>query len=123
MNEIVGYIISLVLGGGLLKGIESVWRAVSESQEKKILAESVGAKTPAEVESVSVATMTTALESAEKRIRSIEKERTEDRDYYLGQIAELKTQLERVRAEMHSMEQKLADLLADTDPDKGRSTV
>lgn len=120
MDGIAGYIISLVLGGGLLKAIESVFRAVTESKEKKILAESIGAKTPAEVESVSVATMTTALESAQNRILSLEKERREDRDYYLGQISDLKAQLEFVRDEMHSMEKKIANLLADTDPDIGK---
>lgn len=111
MNEIVGYIISLVLGGGLLKGIESVYRAVTESKEKKILAESVGAKTPVEVESVAVATMRTALESSELRIKSLERERKEDRDYYLGQISDLKTQLQRLRAEMKFMEDKITELL------------
>lgn len=120
MEGVVGYLISLILGGGLLKAIESVYRAVAESKEKKILADSVGAKTPVEVESVSVATMTTALESAENRIKSLEKERTSDRDYYLGQISDLKDQLERVRSEMQSMEKKIAELLADTTPNDTR---
>jgi len=120
MPDYVGYILSLVLGGGLLKGIESLFRAVTESKEKKILADSIGAKTPVEMESVSVSTMKTALESAENRIISIERERNEDRDYYLGQIADLKTQLERVRSEMQLMEQKIAELLTAPGPE-GRS--
>lgn len=120
MDGVVGYLISLILGGGLLKAIESVYRAVTESREKKVLADSVGAKTPVEIESVSVSTMTTALESAEKRIISLEKERTSDRDYYLSQISDLKEQLERVRSEMQSMERKIAELLAETTPNETR---
>lgn len=121
MPDYVGYILSLVLGGGLLKGIESLFRAVTESKEKKVLADSIGAKTPLEMESVSVSTMKTALESAQDRIKSIEKERNEDRVYYLGQIADLKTQLERVRSEMQLMERKIAELLNSTGPE-GRRT-
>lgn len=121
MPDFVGYVLSLVLGGGLLKAIESFVRALTESKEKKILAESIGAKTPVEMESVSVSTMKTALESAENRIISIERERNEDRDYYLGQIADLKTQLERVRSEMQLMEHKIAELLSSPGPE-GRYT-
>lgn len=117
MDGLVGYLVSLFLGGGLLKAVESVYRAVTETRQKKILTDAVGAKTPAEIESISVTTMATALESAENRIKQLVVDRESDRLYYLAQITELKTQLDHVRSEMQSMEQKISELLADTQPE------
>ena len=132
MNEAVSYAITLILGGGLAKGIESVVRALTESKEKRSLAASVGARTPTEIESVSVTTMTSALTSAQSRIVSLEgerqrdheyyqniievikQERDADRAYYQGRILELTEQLQHVRQEMETMERKLAELLAET---------
>lgn len=134
MSEVISYAITLILGGGLAKGIESLVRALAESREKKSLAASVGAKTPAEIESLSVTTMASALTSAqsqiealtearsqdqrfyENRIGVIEKERDDDRAYYTGRIVELTEQLQHVRQEMESMERTLAELLAETHP-------
>lgn len=123
MDGFVGYLVSLFLGGGLLKAVESVYRAVTETRQKKVLTDSVGAKTPAEIESISVSTMATALDSAEGRIKQLVVEREADRQYYLAQITELKAQLEHVRAEMQSMEQKISELLADTKPDNEKKTI
>lgn len=132
MSEVVSYAITLILGGGLAKGIESLIRALTEAKEKRSLAASVGAKTPAEIESVSVTTMTSALTSAQSQIEAltearrqdqefyknrigvIEKERDDDRTYYTGRIIELTEQLQHVRQEMEAMERKLAGLLAET---------
>lgn len=99
MTEVLQYVIPFILGGGLWKAVESLLRALNESKEKRELASILGAKMPGEIESVSVATMTIALESAERRIRSLEEERTFDREIYQNRIAELADQLKRVRSE------------------------
>lgn len=115
MDSVLAYTITAILGGGFFKGLEAIYRAINESKEKKKLADVVGAKTPAEIESVSVATMTRALESAQHRISSLELERESDRDYYQERIRDMSQQLQRVRDEMHAMELKLSSLLAETD--------
>lgn len=132
MQEALAYIVTAVLGGGLFKGLEALYRAVTDAREKKTLADSIGAKTPVEIESVSVATMTSALESSQRRIEAIEKERESDRKYYTSRISDLETeretdrdyyqariieltdQLAHVRAELMSVERKLVAFLEDT---------
>lgn len=132
MNEIVPYAITAILGGGMFKGMESIYRAITDSREKRTLAEAVGARTPAEIESVAVTTMTSALESAQTRIRALQDEREADRqyfhgristleaqkqqdqEYYLARILELTEQLQHMRHEMEVMERSLAALLAET---------
>jgi hypothetical protein len=107
-------LIAAVLGGGLFLGIAALIKAFSEGREKKSLQEALEAKTPAEVESVSIATMTKALESAQTRITSLEREREIDKQYYQQRITELTEQLRNVRVELVEMEVKLAGLLAET---------
>ncbi len=102
---------SAILGGGLFKGIEAIYSAIVNAREKAKLSAAVGAKTPAEIESVSVTTMTSALTSAQGRITSLESEREIDRVYYQTIITDLKEQLKRVRDEMLEMERKLSELL------------
>lgn len=132
MQDALAYIVTAVLGGGLFKGLEALYRAVTDAREKKALADSVGAKTPVEIESVSVATMTSALESSQRRIEAIEKEREKDREYYQKRISELEAervtdreyyqarilelneQLKHVRTELTAVERKLVELLEDT---------
>lgn len=132
MQDALAYIITAVLGGGVFKGLEALYRAVTDAREKKVLSDSIGAKTPVEVESVSVATMTSALESSQKRIEALEDERGKDRAYYQNRIAELeaervndrehyqtqimelKEQLKYVRAELTAVERKVVELLEDT---------
>ena len=77
-NTALEFIITILLGGGLLKGVEAVYRAYSDGKEKKKLLSVVGAKTPVEIESVSIATMAAALTSVESRIKSLVAERGED---------------------------------------------
>ena len=81
-NTALEFIITILLGGGLLKGVEAVYRAYSDGKEKKKLLSVVGAKTPVEIESVSIATMAAALTSAESRIKSLVVERGEDLKHY-----------------------------------------
>lgn len=133
MDSVFAYLVTAILGGGLFKGIESLYRAVSDSREKKMLSDSIGAKTPAEIESVSVATMRTALESAstriavleaerstdreyyQQRISQLEEERTVDREFYQTRIKELTDQLQHIREEMEKMEIKLGELRNEDD--------
>lgn len=132
MNDAVAYIITAVLGGGIFKGIEAVYRAVTETREKRVLAEVVGAKTPTEIESVAVTTMTSALESAQSRIQSLEGERRLDQEHYLGRIAlleaekltdreyyqsrilELTNQIHSMREQLETVERTLANLLQES---------
>lgn len=116
MDNLLSYAITAILGGGLFTGISALYRAIVESKEKKNLAKASGAKTPLEIESLSVATMTKALESAQNRISALEEERKSDRDYYQDRIRELTLQLQRVRDELTSMEVKVAELIAETHP-------
>jgi hypothetical protein len=110
MDSILPVLVSGILGGGLFLGLAALYRAFSESKEKKILADSVGAKTPGEIESISVATMTKALESAQTRISSLEQERNTDKAYYQGRISELNAQLETMQIKLQEMAQELAEL-------------
>lgn len=119
-TNLVAYAVSAILGGGLFKGITALWKAITESREKKTLSDSIGAKTPAEVESMSVTTMVTALKSAQARIQSLEAERVSDRDYYHTRIKDLNDQLTTLRRELTAMEERLSALLAETDPQQGR---
>lgn len=105
-NQLLELIITLVLGGGLLKGIEAVYRAYTEGKEKQRLGAAVGAKTPAEIESLTVSTMISVLESAEDRIKSLTAERETDRDYLqhkidrlLAHIKILETKIDRLQAQ------------------------
>lgn len=118
MDGMVGYIFSLLLGGGLLKGIESLYRAIKDSKTADALAKQVGAKTPAEIEQIAVNTMATALKSSEERNQQLTKDREADQIWYTSQIEDLRNQLKHVRAELQAMETKLAELLADTHPQK-----
>lgn len=113
-NSILPLAVSAILGGGLFKAIGALIRAFSEFREKNSLSATIGAKTPAEIESVSVATMTSALESAQRRIKSLEDEREIDKKYYQDRISELKDQLNAMRDELVSMERKLAEILDET---------
>lgn len=112
-NSLVEYLITAILGGGFFKGIETLYRAVSDAREKKALSLNIGAKTPVEIESASVTTMAVALQSAQDRIEHLESERETDRSYYQARIAELTEQLHRVRNELREMEIKLSNLVAD----------
>lgn len=119
-SNVLNYIISGILGGGLIKALSALWDSISKAREKKALGEAVGAKTPAEIESMSVATMNTALTSAQNRIEALEAERESDRLYYQGRIKELSDQLATVRGELAQMEARLSALLAETEEVDGR---
>lgn len=108
------YIITVLLGGGLFKGLEAFYRAVVDSREKRILSDAVGAKTPVEVESLSVSTMASALESAQKRISSLEEERETDKKFYQDRINELLNQVQELRSEIEKTEEKLRTLVDST---------
>lgn len=114
-HDVLASIVSLILGGGLWKGIESLIKGISGARRAKAVAESIGAKTPVEIESLSVATMKVSLESAQSQIESLEAQRDADKLYYQGRIKELTDQLERVRGELQAVQDQLTDLLRETD--------
>lgn len=119
-TNLLNYIMTGILGGGLFKGITVLWRAITEAREKKQLGEQIGAKTPAEIESISVATMNTALQSAQRQIEALQAERKSDQEYYQGRIKELSDQLATVRGELADMEKRLSALLEETEQDSDR---
>jgi predicted RNase H-like nuclease (RuvC/YqgF family) len=64
MSEAVMTLIAVVLGGGLIAALVSVYKARSERQKMDAETEAVGAKTPAEVESIQITSMVNALNGA-----------------------------------------------------------
>lgn len=115
VGQVALNVIMVILGGGLLAGIGALRKAFAESKEKEALSNALDAKTPADIESVAVATMSSALTSAQSRITSLEQERSADKEYYQGIITDLKAQLAGVRVELASMEEKMRLLVADMD--------
>lgn len=113
-TQIVTLIVAFA-GGGFFTGIGALIRGWREGRAIDAEAADIGAKTPVEVESVSVTTMKTALESAQKRIEALEIERKADRDYYVGQITELQGIVKRLYTELHGVEEKLAQALRATE--------
>lgn len=64
MNEVWIGIITLVMGGGLWAGVSAFIKSFAENKKTKAESADIGAKTPVEVDSISVLTMKTALDSA-----------------------------------------------------------
>ena len=110
MNDILTLAITAVLGGGFFKGLETLYRAVTDSKETKELVKIAGAKAPAEVDSVTVSTMKTALEAVRQQNVALQEDRERDRLYYQGRIEELTNQLERLRVEVTLMETQMRAL-------------
>lgn len=111
MAEWLPALVSALLSGAIGTGIGAIITARSTAREKQALANSVDARTPVEVESAAVATMTAALESAQSRIDALVKERADDRAYYEGRITDLESQLEQVRAKLREVELQLIEAL------------
>ena len=110
MNDILTLAITAILGGGFFKGLETLYRAVTDSKETKELVKIAGAKAPAEVDSVSVSTMKTALEAVRQQNIALQEDRERDRLYYQKRIEELTDQLSRLREEVTLMETQMRAL-------------
>jgi uncharacterized protein YjaG (DUF416 family) len=64
MNDVVLTLISTVLGGGIIFAIVAAYKGVAEKRKTEEEADAVGAKTPAEVESIQITSMVNALNGA-----------------------------------------------------------
>lgn len=98
MNETAITLISVVLGGGILGAVVAAYKAIAERRKTEVEAEAVGAKTPGEVESVSVATMVSALNAA----RAINDDLRQDNELLRQEFRNLNTRFEnseQIRAE------------------------
>ena len=91
MNETTITLISVLLGSGILGAIVAAYKAIAERRKTEVEADAVGARTPAEVESVSVATMVNALNSA----RSINDDLRKDNDSLRQDFQNLNARFER----------------------------
>lgn len=80
MNEVITTLISIVFGGGVLTAIVAAIKAFSERQKTKAEAAAIGITTPVQAESITIATMTAALNGA----RAI----NEDYKTHLGDVQE-----------------------------------
>lgn len=74
MNEILILVVAALLGGGLWAGVSSFIKSFAENKKLKAEAGNIGAKTPMETESISVATMSVSLKSANDTIKRLETE-------------------------------------------------
>lgn len=111
-NGALETIITILLGGGLLKGIESVYRAYVDGKEKQRLFNVVGTKTPVEIESVSIATMAAALTSAQERIKNLVIEREQDQTYYDEKFKMLNDHISTLEAKIEALRNQNLELLS-----------
>lgn len=114
MSDLVTILITIFSAGGMAAALATVLTSRSTAGKLKAEASKIGATTSVEIESVSVATMRSALESAQTHIISLEQARKADRAYYEQRIGELEHRLETLRDEVHEAERKLTSVLAST---------
>lgn len=74
MNDILTVVVSLLMGGGVWAGVSAFIKSFAENKKTKAEAADVGAKTPLETESISVATMALSLKNAAETIARLEGE-------------------------------------------------
>lgn len=111
-NNVLETIITILLGGGLLKGIESIYRAYVDGKEKQRLFKVAGSKTPVEIESVSIATMAAALTSAQERIQNLVVERKQDQLYYDEKFKTLNDYVSTLEAKIEALHNQNIELLS-----------
>ena len=95
MNDLAIALISTIFGGGTLTGLYQLIKGRSERRHVEAQAAALGATTPAQVESLSMATMREALNGA----RSINEDYKKTNDELKKDLAELKVLVEQVRQE------------------------
>lgn len=115
MDTLITVLIALFSAGGMAAAVTAVMTSRSTSRKLQAEASRIGATTDVEVESVSVATMRAALESAQQHIGSLEAARARDREYYEERIDELQKQVATLRSEVRQAEEKLARVLRATE--------
>lgn len=115
MPDLVTVLAAAFGSGGAAAAIVAIITSRATAQKTRAEAEKIGATSDAEVDSVAMATMRAALESAQGRIDSLTAERKADREYYTQRIEELEARVETLRAEVRAAERRLADVLASTE--------
>ena len=104
-------IISVVLGGGglaaLLKSRSDNRKIQAETADLTAKTKALAEKTPAEIESISVATMRTSLESSQSQVLQLQREAAERDARHDRERQEWLTERGTMRAEFDAMEAKL----------------
>lgn len=95
MNEAVTTFISIVLGGGVITAIVGAFKALGERRKTDAEAKAIGITTPLQAESISMATMTAALNGA----RAINDDNGKRIEGFIRELDEMRGMVSRVRQE------------------------
>lgn len=115
MSDLVTILIAIFSAGGLAAAVATTITSKSTANKLRAEASKIGATTGVEIESVSVATMRAALESAQAHIASLEQARRADRTYYEERIDELQVQIATLRTEVRDAESKMTRVVKATE--------
>lgn len=115
MGDLITLLIAVFSAGGIAAAVAATITSKSTAAKLRAEAGKIGATTEVEIESVSVATMRSALESAQQHIASLEQARARDRVYYEERIDELQTQVSTLRSDVREAESKMARVVQATE--------
>lgn len=115
VNDALSLLMAAIGGGGVAAAAATIVTARSTAKKTRAEAAKLNATTDAEVDALAMATMRSALESANERIVAMSEEREADRKYYQDRIVELEGRVETLRAEVRAAEERLAAVLASTE--------
>lgn len=102
LSEIVWLAVTFILGGGISQGVRA-WR---ESQKIQREAETLGLKTPVEIESIQVAGMDTLI----KNLQSENEMLREDRNYWRGMYNAVRNEVDALAKEMDVYRKRISEL-------------
>lgn len=94
-SELVITLLSVVLGGGVITAIVGGYKALGERRKTEAEADALGITTPIQAESVSIATMTVALNGA----RAINEDNTGRIEGFKKELEDMRGLVSRVRQE------------------------
>ena len=120
--QVVSIIIAL-LSGGLIMAIVALRRSKHENAKIDREAEAIGAKTPAEVESVAITTMTTALTSAQTQVKALEQQAVDRESRHAVERAEWYSERSALRGEIDALEARLRAVLDELSALKDRHNL
>lgn len=106
----VAVLIPLILGLGGGAGVAALLQVRAQNRAVRANADAVDAKTPAEVESVQVATMAAALQSAQSQVEATNRQLEHEREISAAKDAKLR-EMERVVSDLRARVQELTDEL------------
>ena len=95
MNDIVTTLISIVLGGGIITACVGAFKALGERRKTDAEADALGITTPLQAESLSMATMTAALNGA----RAINDDNGKRIEGFIKELDDMRGLVSRVRQE------------------------